>query len=65
MDGWREGWPKEQGWFDCLVDGKTEERLRHKICLAAGKHRWYGQDGEPLAPFRKVEWTGKASASPW
>lgn len=37
---WHKGYPREKGYFDCLVEGE-EMRLYHFICAVNGKHKWY------------------------
>lgn len=64
MDEWHKGFPKQQGWYDCLVDGE-EARRRYKHCDINRTDRWIRPDGEYECLTAKVMWTGEASASVW
>lgn len=37
---WNKGYPKNKGFYDCLVDGEVI-RMYHFICVMNGKHKWY------------------------
>ena len=53
------GFPKAQGWFDCMVNGEYA-RLQHWVCVMSGRHRWKRHDG--TYELDKVLWTGEAEA---
>lgn len=61
IDGifWNDGWPKSQGWFDCLVFGEYV-RLQHFICQLDGRHHWKKHGGD--YETNKVLWTGEPEA---
>ena len=62
MEGieWQDGWPEQQGWFDCLIDGKEEDRLQHWICPIAGRHHWKDKDGNYVEALHSVQFYGRA-----
>lgn len=53
------GFPKQQGWYDCLVEGEYK-RLQHWVCIMNGRHRWKRHDGS--YETGSVLWTGEAEA---
>jgi hypothetical protein len=59
---YKEGYPKQQGWFDVLLDGEPE-RLRHWICQLSGRHEWIDIDGQYIRG-REVLWIGEPSVMP-
>lgn len=60
---WHEGWPPQQGWYDCLVDGE-EMRMRYWICIMKRRPEWVYPNGDYERNL-KVLWTGSASATEW
>lgn len=56
-----DGFPKEVGWYDVIVDG-IEERLLHRYCYIENRHKW--QDINGCEPKGKVLWTGEATQTP-
>ena len=66
MEGinWQSGWPEQQGWFDCLIDGANEDRLQHWICPMAGRHHWKNIDGDYVEALHSVQWFGNAELTP-
>ena len=64
MDGieWNDGEPKQQGWYDVLIDGQDEDRLQWWICVMNPKKRhWKDLDGNYVDLDHKIQWTGNAS----
>ena len=59
-----DGWPEQQGWFDCLIDGTEPDRLRHWICPIAGRHHWVSIDNQYIEALHQVTYTGEATAYP-
>ena len=48
-DKWHEGFPKEVGPYECMVD-RNIKTLLHKYCQLNGKHRWMTlQGGDVIA----------------
>ena len=56
-----DGFPKEVGWYDVIVDG-IEERLLHRYCYIENRHKW--QDINGCEVKGNVKWTGDVSATP-
>lgn len=50
---WNEGYPKDTGWYDCLVDGE-EVKLYHFICIMSGRHEWSDQENNYV--YADVKW---------
>lgn len=57
---WQDGWPDQQGWFDCLIDNHTEDRLQHWICPIAGRHHWKDIKGNYIEALHTVKYFGDA-----
>jgi exopolyphosphatase/pppGpp-phosphohydrolase len=53
QDEWIEGYPKETGWYVCLVDGE-EEKLYHFICAMSGRHEWADKNNDYV--YAEVKW---------
>lgn len=53
MSEWKEGYPKEAGHYDCLVDGERQ-RLKHFICVMSGRHEWVDTNGDYI--YADVKW---------
>lgn len=58
---YKEGYPKEVGWFDVLVDG-TEDRLLHRYCHIDNRHEWKDING--IRREGNILWCGEAGACP-
>lgn len=43
---WKEGWPRKEGWYDCLLDDELEMKLKFYICKVACKPHWVDSHGE-------------------
>ena len=56
-DEWRSGYPKQPGWYDCLVDGR-EVRLRFRFCMTRGEYQWLDINGNKVNENCSVKWTG-------
>lgn len=54
MNEWKEGYPKEQGWFRCLVDGKVM-KLKHFVCQMSGRHEWADENNDYI--YEDVKWS--------
>lgn len=61
---YNEGYPEQQGWYDCLIDNTEEERLQHWVCPLAGRHHWKNIKGEYVEALHDVKWFGKPSVNP-
>ena len=60
---WKDGEPKSQGWYDCLIDGEYEDRLQWWICIMNPKKRhWKDRDGHYVDLSHRVQYTGDPSA---
>lgn len=46
VDGktYRDGYPQEEGWYHCLVDGEPMN-LRNYWCCVGRRHEWVHPDG--------------------
>ena len=53
QDEWIEGYPKEPGWYACLVNGK-EEKLYHFICAMSGRNEWADKNNDYV--YAEVKW---------
>lgn len=60
---YKPGWPKAQGWFDCLYKGE-EMRMRHWICILSNRHEWIKEDGSYISDKESVRWYGEAGLRP-
>lgn len=52
---WHDGFPKEQGWYECLLDGEIV-LLRHFECCVSTRHEWAHPGGE--YEYGNVKWRG-------
>ena len=52
----KDGYPKEPGWYWCRVDGE-EMWLKHFICQLSGRHEWAHKGGD--YEYGEVFWSGK------
>ena len=63
MIEWKSGEPKQQGWYDCLIDGEEEDRLQWWICqLNPKKRHWKNALGDYVDIGHTIQYTGNASA---
>jgi hypothetical protein len=51
---WNRGFPEDQGWYDCKVDGKPE-RLFNWVCIIDGHHVWKDIGGTYVKG--DIQWT--------
>ena len=56
-----EGYPKEVGWFDVLVDG-VEDRLLHRYCHMENRHEWKDING--VRREGHILWCGEVGECP-
>lgn len=53
---WNEGWPKKEGYYNCLVDGEVEMPLKFYVCQVARKPHWVDDHGEYFETQYKIKW---------
>ena len=58
---YHEGFPKDVGWYDVLIDG-AEDRLLHRYCHIDNRHEWKDING--IRIDSKVLWSGEATQYP-
>lgn len=34
---YKDGWPRQQGWYECLVDGELKMMLKYYVCQVSMK----------------------------
>lgn len=59
MDGWNDGYPKRQGFYNCLIDGELEMKLKFYVCQVSRKPHWIDNHGDYVEAMGKVQWTGE------
>ena len=57
---WHSGWPKEPGWYNCLLDGEMEMQLKYYVCQVAMKPHWVDANGDYIESMAHVQWSSKA-----
>lgn len=63
-ENWKEGDPKQVGWYDCIIDDRDEDTLYWWVCqMNPRKRYWKNRKGEPLKG-RNIKWTGKPRTRP-
>ena len=53
--GYRDGWPKVPGWYDCLVEGE-EMPLKFYVCQVARRPHWLDKSGNYMEKMYKIKW---------
>lgn len=56
MMEYKDGYPVQAGWYECLWNGEPCA-LRHWICGLSGKHKWYDANGVEVSG--KILWAGE------
>jgi hypothetical protein len=56
-NNWHDGYPKKQGWYNCLVDGELEMRLKYYVCQVSMKPHWLDSNGDYIEAMGKVQWS--------
>ena len=59
---WHGGFPREQGWYECLLDGEPCV-LRHWRCEMKRRSEWIDVKGNYMRG-RKVLWAGGPMRTP-
>lgn len=54
---WRDGWPKKEGWYKCLIDGELEMDLKFYVCKVAMKPHWVDKYGDYIESMGKVQYS--------
>ena len=54
---WHDGFPKKQGWYNCLIDGELEMKLKFYVCQVAMKPHWVDTNGDYIETMGKVQWS--------
>lgn len=53
---WHDGWPRQQGWYKCLIDGELEMQLKYYVCQVSMKPHWVDSNGDYIEAMGKVQW---------
>lgn len=56
---WHDGFPKRHGFYNCLIDGELEMRLKFYVCQVSCKPHWVDNHGDYIETMGKVQWTGE------
>ena len=56
---WHDGWPKRTGYYNCLIDGELEMKLKYYVCQVSCKPHWVDSYGDYVEAMGKVQWTGE------
>lgn len=56
---WHDGWPKQPGWYRCLIDGEEEMDLKYYVCTVSRKPHWVDSHGDWLESMAKIQWREK------
>ena len=54
---WHDGYPKKQGWYNCLIDGELEMKLKFYVCQVTMKPHWVDTNGDYIETMGKVQWS--------
>ena len=55
---WRHGYPKNQGYYECLIDGELEMKLKYYVCQVSMKPHWIDNNGDYVETMGVVQWRG-------
>ena len=53
---WNDGWPRQQGWYKCLLDGELEMNLKYYVCQVSMKPHWVDANGDYNNPPSPAYW---------
>lgn len=53
---WNDGWPRQQGWYKCLLDGEVEMNLKYYVCQVSMTGHWVDAHGDYMESMAKVQW---------
>lgn len=56
---WQHGFPKKQGYYNCLIDGELEMKLKYYVCQVSMKPHWIDQNGDYVEAMGVVQWRGE------
>ena len=56
MSEWKDGFPKREGFYRCLIEGELEMKLKFYICQVSRKPHWIDNQGNYV--IDRVQWTG-------
>ena len=60
-NGYKDGWPRQQGWYECLVDGELQMMLKYYVCQVSMKPHWVDHNGDYIESLGKVQWRDKVT----
>lgn len=55
---WQHGYPKKQGYYQCLIDGELEMKLKYYVCQVSMKPHWIDEHGDYVETMGVVQWRG-------
>ena len=55
---WRHVYPKKQGYYECLIDGELEMKLKYYVCQVSMKPHWIDNNGDYVETMGVVQWRG-------
>lgn len=58
---YKDGWPRQQGWYDCLLDGEMEMQLKYYVCQVSMKPHWVDKNGDYIESMARVQYADKVT----
>lgn len=58
-EDYKDGWPRQQGWYECLVDGELKMMLKYYVCQVSMKPHWVDHNGDYIESMGKVQYKGQ------
>ena len=58
---YKDGWPRQQGWYDCLLDGEMDMQLKYYVCQVSMKPHWVDKNGDYIESMAKVQYADKVT----
>lgn len=58
---YKDGWPRQQGWYDCLLDGEMDMQLKYYVCQVSMKPHWVDKNGDYIESMARVQYADKVT----